>query len=249
MLAPTSMDKLSNDINAILEYIDKNRWIAFSKDDSPERFKAKDKLRAYGLIERHGKQSWQLTKEGYQAVELGGFHQWFKNQNKGNKRKQRVKTFFSKFWWTIVAPIIVGLILLSISEWRDKSSNNNETQNKPINANKSLKEETLDKEHSNDINVVDKSGICLQSFRPFETFGGNLIITLNNSIEYVNQEIELKLVSKTDGKSKVATGKKVGDLVEFGNYVILLSSLEKNISTYDLIIKVEIIKEDTSDNK
>lgn len=75
-------------MNSILHYIDENRWIAFSKTDSADLYKAKDKLRAYGLIERHSKLSWQLTKEGYKAVELGGFDQWIQNQNKKTLKKE-----------------------------------------------------------------------------------------------------------------------------------------------------------------
>ena len=82
------MNDLTNKMNWILTEIDKNRWIAFSKDDSTEIFKAKDKLRAFGLIERHGKLSWQLTGEGYKAVELGGFDQWADH----NKIKESVES-------------------------------------------------------------------------------------------------------------------------------------------------------------
>lgn len=74
------MDSLTEKMDYILTTIDQNRWISFSKDDSPETFKAKDKLRAFGLIERHGQYSWHLTEEGYKAVELGGFKQWQDNR-------------------------------------------------------------------------------------------------------------------------------------------------------------------------
>ena len=90
------MDQLTEEINKILDHLDKKRWIAFPKEESPIRFKAKDKLRAYGLIERHGKLSWQLTKEGYKAIELGGFHIWMKNQKQENGILQSIKKFFIK---------------------------------------------------------------------------------------------------------------------------------------------------------
>lgn len=70
------MKELTNEMNLLLNEIDKNRWISLSKDSEDLSFKAKDKLRAFGLIERHGKLSWQLTEEGYKAIELGGFEQW-----------------------------------------------------------------------------------------------------------------------------------------------------------------------------
>lgn len=97
------MDKLSQKMDFILKTIDKNRWISFSKDDTPDTFKAKDKLRAFGLIERHGKLSWQLTDEGYKAIELGGFAKW----QKYSKSENRFVSFILKFWWAAGIPVIV----------------------------------------------------------------------------------------------------------------------------------------------
>lgn len=70
------MTKLIKRMNWMLLEIHKNRWISLSKDDSEISFDAKAKLAAYGLIERQGKLSWKLTKEGYEAVELGGYEEW-----------------------------------------------------------------------------------------------------------------------------------------------------------------------------
>lgn len=70
-------------MDGILDHLDKERWISFSKDDSAETFKARDKLRAYGLIEEYKRYSWRLTKDGYKAIELGGFEKWYENENKG----------------------------------------------------------------------------------------------------------------------------------------------------------------------
>lgn len=55
----------------ILNQIYNERYVSFTKDDSEDRFKALDKLRAFGLVEPHGKYSWQLTKDGYNAVSKG----------------------------------------------------------------------------------------------------------------------------------------------------------------------------------
>ena len=114
------MSKLTDDMNAILESLDMNRSIVFSKDDSTDRHKAKDKLRAYKLIEKYGKQSWQLTIEGYRAIELGGFDEWLKEKASENSKswKKPIITFIIKFWWTVIIPLVVGLILLGIEyEW------------------------------------------------------------------------------------------------------------------------------------
>ena len=64
-------------INDILKQIEHDHFISLTKDDSSERHKSLDKMRAYGLIEIHGKNSWHLTEAGYKAISLGGFDQWF----------------------------------------------------------------------------------------------------------------------------------------------------------------------------
>lgn len=80
------MSELTRDMNQLLFEIDKKRWISLSKDSAKELFKAKDKLRAFGLIERQGKFSWKLTRNGYEAVELGGFDEWLA-QNQSDKNQ------------------------------------------------------------------------------------------------------------------------------------------------------------------
>lgn len=234
------MDQLTKDMNAILDYIDKNRWIAFSKDDSPNRFKAKDKLRAYNLIERHGELSWQLTQDGYTALKLGGFHIWIKTKE-GARGGRKFKILVSKLWWTFVIPLIVGLILWSLPpfERKEKIKNVLELKEIPLKEKESKTNSSLNEEKSEDINASKNTKVYLHSYEPIELFEGNIIITLNKSIEYINQEIELKLVSKKEAKTEITKGKKIGDLIEFNNYVILLYALERNISTYDLVIKIE----------
>ena len=106
----TEDDLITIEMENILKNIDQNRWISFSKSDTDETFKAKDKLRAFGLIERHGKLSWQLTEEGYKAIELGGFFKWKKQRRPKNK----VITFVSKFWWAVIIPVIVAFCALAI---------------------------------------------------------------------------------------------------------------------------------------
>lgn len=236
------MDELNQEIERILNHLDKERWIAFSKDDSPTTFKAKDKLRAYGLIERHGKLSWQLTKEGYKAIELGGYSKWVKTQDRDNLW-QKTKNLLGKFWWYFVIPIIVGLIIWALTVRNDSNVQNTERVNtiKPTTSQNTSKD-SISKEENNMSNRVDTNKFYLQSYRPVELFNGALIITLNNSIEAVNDEIELKLVDKNTLKTEIMSKKKVGDIVNFDNYIISLLSLERNISTYDLMIKVETKK-------
>ncbi|WOI23482.1 hypothetical protein [Nonlabens ulvanivorans] len=89
------MSELTKDMNELLRDIDKNRWISLSKDSPKKIFKAKDKLRAFGLIERQGKYSWRLTQSGYEAVELGGFDEWLA-QNKTDKNQKLEQTYNAK---------------------------------------------------------------------------------------------------------------------------------------------------------
>ncbi|MCE2496702.1 MAG: toll/interleukin-1 receptor domain-containing protein [Flavobacteriales bacterium] len=70
------MSELTKKIDEMLFEIHKKRWISLSKDDPGIVFDAKAKLAAYNLIERQNQHSWKLTREGYEAVELGGFEAW-----------------------------------------------------------------------------------------------------------------------------------------------------------------------------
>lgn len=233
------MDELNQEIERILNHLDKERWIAFTKDDSPTTFKAKDKLRAYELIERHGKLSWQLTKEGYKAIELGGYRKWLKAQDR-NEFFQKITNFLSKFLWYFVIPIIVGLIVWALTVRSDSYVHNTERVNttKPTTS-----YNTLNDSVSNDDNIkvyhVNTDNFYLQSYSPVEIFNGELIIVLNKIINSVNDDIELKILDKNILNTEIIGYKKVGDNVNYGNYIISLLSLERNISTYDLMIKVE----------
>jgi hypothetical protein len=84
------MTELTKQINSMLFEIHKKRWISLSKDDLGIVFDAKAKLEAYGLIERQSKLSWKLTKEGYDAVELGGYEEWRKATNQKSESKQAI---------------------------------------------------------------------------------------------------------------------------------------------------------------
>ena len=55
----------------ILKQIDRERVVAFTKDDSADRFKTLDKLRAFGLVYEQPKYQWRLTDKGYKAVSIG----------------------------------------------------------------------------------------------------------------------------------------------------------------------------------
>lgn len=72
-------------IDKLLTKFENSNIVAFSKDDSDETFKALDKLRAFGLVELVSNNSWCLTKEGYTAIEMGGFINWKQIQSGQSK--------------------------------------------------------------------------------------------------------------------------------------------------------------------
>lgn len=59
----------------ILQQIDHDRVVCFTKDDRADRYKALDKLRAFGLVYEQPKNNWRLTDKGYKAVSIG-FDKW-----------------------------------------------------------------------------------------------------------------------------------------------------------------------------
>ncbi|MDO6438561.1 hypothetical protein Q4534_14150 [Cyclobacterium sp. 1_MG-2023] len=76
------MNELEGKIDWMLFEIHKKGWLSLSKDDSEITFNAKTELAAYGLIERQSQHSWKLTREGFEAVKLGGYAQWRESQKK-----------------------------------------------------------------------------------------------------------------------------------------------------------------------
>jgi len=79
------MTELTEKMNWMLFEIHKKRWISLSKDDPEIIFDAKAELAAYDLIERQNKLSWKLTKDGYEAVKLGGYIEWRKAKGLDNE--------------------------------------------------------------------------------------------------------------------------------------------------------------------
>jgi len=65
----------------ILKEIAKNNFLSFTKDDSRERYDALYKLEAFGLVTKHSKCSYKLTKDGFKAIDIGGFYNWVNLNN------------------------------------------------------------------------------------------------------------------------------------------------------------------------
>lgn len=131
-------------------------------------------------------------------------------------------------------------MIWTITEQKD--SNVRAKSNVQSTGEQSISKSPITEEETKPSHKLDTNSYYIQSHRPMELFNGDLIITLNNSIDAVNGEIELKMVDKNTSKTEIAGKKKIGDIINFGKYVISLLSLERNISTYDLIIKIEVKK-------
>lgn len=122
----------------LLRYIEKSGSFPINKDTSEEEMMSLNKLRAYGLVQRRNKFSWELSTDGYLAIEKGGFENFKKHTEKssatnhienysvvnGDKNivHQTSKTksdefkkkdgLWSKFWWLIIIPLLIGIVLI-----------------------------------------------------------------------------------------------------------------------------------------
>jgi hypothetical protein len=67
---PPIVDNMTTE-DEILQQINRDRVVAFTKDDSEESFKALDRLSAFGLVYEQPKYQWRLTDKGYKAVSMG----------------------------------------------------------------------------------------------------------------------------------------------------------------------------------
>lgn len=174
--------------------------------------------------------------------------QTFSEPKKSEKPKWLTLNFYweelIKYWYKLILGII-GVILLSwlgIKLFTNKSPNTqqNKLDEQVQNDNDTSKSRNINDALSISKSVTDSNNIIyLQSYRPVELFDGNLILTLNNSIEAVNQEIDLKISRKDSLKNELLKNKQIGDVIKFDKYFITLLSLEKNIQLYDLLIRVE----------
>lgn len=62
----------------ILQQIDQESVVAFTKKDTEDRMKALNHLKAHELIYERPKHQWRLKEKGYKAVEFG-FDKWLED--------------------------------------------------------------------------------------------------------------------------------------------------------------------------
>lgn len=233
------MDQDVIEINKILDHLSKHRWISFKIDEPSIRLRAKDILRADGLIERNdNKLSWRLTTKGYEAIRLGGYGVWKKTNSPKTKFQKIGEYLVENFVWCILAPIGVGIILLNIEYSNEYAGHEDEIQNKDSFIIKEEKKQPFFEANSN---ITKSELIRIYSFEAVELDQGNLIISVRNLIEVTNQNIDLKIVQKKPFKEAIFKQQSIGDVIIFNNYVITLNSIERN-PTYELVLKVEKTK-------
>jgi len=118
--------------------IEKFGSFAVTKDTPKEDRKSLNKLKAYDLVQKRNKHSWELSSNGYLAIEKGGLKNYLDSVNEikatnhienysvinGDKNvvnqrkksskeeKQKKEGFWSKFWWLIIIPLLIGILLI-----------------------------------------------------------------------------------------------------------------------------------------
>ena len=129
-----------------------------------------------------------------------------------------------------------GLIVLFIGQQFITLSDNTHVEQKP----KTIVEEPTTKMVVEDIAqepAISNGRFYIQTGRTYDLFEGDLSLTLPTWLEYSNSKIELKLSSK--GKEIVSyKDLSIGDKVFYENYEITFIDTEKNITTYDVTLKI-----------
>ncbi len=129
-----SKDSGINDYDLILNKALEDGFISFSKDSLTSELRAKQQLVAFSLIVEKGN-SFVLTKEGYKAIEVGGYQKWRDleesknvmpnialsnvsiikgNSNKINQNsveKTTVSTDANKYSWLEIISWIIGIVV------------------------------------------------------------------------------------------------------------------------------------------
>ncbi len=123
----------------LLKIIEEYGSFPVNKNTSEEEIKSLNKLKAYELVQKKNKYSWELSSKGHLAIENGGYLNYVgqikksKTENLNNhsvidgnnntvyqsnhlekNNEIKPKGFWSKIWWSIIVPIVIGILLLLI---------------------------------------------------------------------------------------------------------------------------------------
>lgn len=141
-----------------------------------------------------------------------------------------------KLLYPSLVTVFGGLIVLFIGQQFITSSDNAHVEQKPMEA----VEEPITKMVVEDIAkepAISNGRFYIQTGRTYDLFEGDLSLTLPTWLEYSNSKIELKLSLK--GKETVSyKNLSIGDKVFYENYEITFIDTEKNITTYDVTLKI-----------
>lgn len=100
--------KIIDEINDVLEELEKEPLVTLTKSDSQERHSSINKMKAYNLIEEKSSGSYVLTIEGYKAIKIGGFDKWEKSQNPTAFKK--IGEWALKNVWKIISCIDYSIL-------------------------------------------------------------------------------------------------------------------------------------------
>jgi hypothetical protein len=113
-----------SDLDKVLFEIQDRGLYSIDFDIPENEIKAFQRLLRLGLIYERLKNTYDLTEEGQQAVDMGGFAKWQKQKEHEESRERAIKdrTLFQlKYWWLVlIVSAIVGFVsgnFLTIIGW------------------------------------------------------------------------------------------------------------------------------------
>lgn len=109
---------MTNNLDEILFEIEEKGVISFSKDTHRNMMNAKQRLLRLGLITAKSEYSYDLTDKGQEAVDLGGYEAWIKQNKEEKDTDEQIKEltikqlkgniFQLKYWWLLL--LLSGLV-------------------------------------------------------------------------------------------------------------------------------------------
>lgn len=106
----------------LLQIIYKNGSFPVTKNTLDKEINILNSLKAYELIEKRNNHCWQLSQNGFLAIELGGYKKYLEKNNKSTNENNRFRNlenkknkffgFIEKLWWKILIPLLIGIILI-----------------------------------------------------------------------------------------------------------------------------------------
>lgn len=163
-----------------------------------------------------------------------------------------------QFWQILIGALaLIVMIYFGVNQMNYKSENANEKSSKTEESVSDNTESTDDKTSLNNSATKaikptkEKSEIdkqqndetqsfqtrYLSSYTTVDAYDGDISITNEGVIEYVNEKISLKVSSPKSDLRKY-DGLTIGDKINYGEYEIKLYDLKRNVSTYSIELRI-----------